>query len=211
MANIHPKRTRWLVFGDSIAEGFFDTQGGWVDRLKQSQMTRYIKEGAGVKVFNLGISGQTSSDLLMRIESELQARKSPKHSMTVLVAIGANDSALEDGKPRMSAQRYKETIGRIIAIIRRYTHDIVLIGLLPVDEQQTSPVAWGNNLSFANSRIMQFDEVLQEVSQDEKVGYVALAPLFQSDMLPTLLTDGVHPNDEGHKIIYNKVWKELEE
>ena len=71
MATSHDKSTRWLVFGDSIVSGFFDTCGGWVDRLKHDQMMKFIRDGAGVKVFDLGISGQTSKDLLARIEGEV--------------------------------------------------------------------------------------------------------------------------------------------
>lgn len=34
---------RILVFGDSIAHGFYDTSGGWVARLKSNENNRKLK------------------------------------------------------------------------------------------------------------------------------------------------------------------------
>lgn len=209
MATSHDKSTRWLVFGDSIVSGFFDTCGGWVDRLKHDQMMKFIRDGAGVKVFNLGISGQTSRDLLARIEGELAARLSPRGNCVVVISIGGNDSALEDGTARIDISVFQDTMQKIIAIAKRYTKRIVVVGLLPVDEQRTRPVAWGRNLSFTNERLMDFDRTLQLVAQREGATFVSLATLF-GDNASQFLYDGVHPNDEGHKIIYNRMRKELD-
>lgn len=60
------------IFGDSITWGASDSEkGGWVERLKI-----YFGEKYDINVYNLGISGDATEDLLVRIEKELRSRKS---------------------------------------------------------------------------------------------------------------------------------------
>ena len=54
----------YLIFGDSITQGFNDLTGGWVQRLRESLTLDDF-------VINLGVSGDTSDGLLARFEVEL--------------------------------------------------------------------------------------------------------------------------------------------
>ena len=60
-----------LIFGDSITWGAYDPeQGGWATRLRN-----YFEEKDNdIDVYNLGISGDTTADLLERIEIEAKSR-----------------------------------------------------------------------------------------------------------------------------------------
>ena len=72
---------RILVFGYSIAQGYWDIEGGWVQRLR-----RYLDKKAleskdllpSWSIFNLGISGETIDHLLDRFDSEVKARTNDK-------------------------------------------------------------------------------------------------------------------------------------
>jgi lysophospholipase L1-like esterase len=60
------------VWGDSIVHGGNDAEkGGWVNRLKLDTAGR----GWGDHVFGLGLGGDSSRDVLERIEPELRARR----------------------------------------------------------------------------------------------------------------------------------------
>ena len=70
------------VFGDSIAWGASDSEkGGWVERLKI-----YMGEHRSGNVYNLGVSGDTTNDLLERFEQEAKARESD----VIIFAVGTN-------------------------------------------------------------------------------------------------------------------------
>jgi lysophospholipase L1-like esterase len=48
---------RVLVFGDSIAQGFWDSEGGWVERLRKhynSLALEDLKSNQQPEIFNLG-------------------------------------------------------------------------------------------------------------------------------------------------------------
>lgn len=62
---------RVLVFGDSITQGFWDLDGGWVARLRRTYDKQMI-EGVNddpPSLFNLGVSGDSSDDIVTRFDS----------------------------------------------------------------------------------------------------------------------------------------------
>ena len=77
---------RICVFGASITWGAFDDKkGGWVNRLKLINFA----QGNCIDIHNLGISGNTTNELLERIDTELFARNPD----LIIFSIGANDSS----------------------------------------------------------------------------------------------------------------------
>ena len=72
------------VFGDSVTWGAWDNKGGWVSRLRA-----FIESGnRDYFVYNLGVSGDTTKELLGRFDIEAKAR-SPN---IIIFQIGDNDS-----------------------------------------------------------------------------------------------------------------------
>ncbi|HMI09590.1 MAG TPA: hypothetical protein VK497_04335 [Candidatus Saccharimonadales bacterium] len=69
---------RILVFGDSIAYESWDTEGGWVERIKRDAHLQTIQsEGMNKRqVINLGIGGNTSTGILKRLQNEIETRHS---------------------------------------------------------------------------------------------------------------------------------------
>ena len=61
------KASRIIVFGASTSHGFWDEKGGWADRLKQCLHKRTLEEEDFYgTVYNLGISGGTTEDILKK-------------------------------------------------------------------------------------------------------------------------------------------------
>lgn len=109
---------RILVFGDSIAQGFWDSDGGWVNRLRRQYDLMKIEGGHEdpPTIFNLGISSNSSEDVVHRMEHEIIARQLPGEELCVVIAIGVNDSRLENNKPYCSEQQYRDNLEQIYKI-----------------------------------------------------------------------------------------------
>ena len=187
------------IFGASITHGFYDTElGGWADRLKQ-----YIGFKKVTHVYNLGISSDTTEDLLKRIKIELAARK----PTLVIFAIGNNDSAhvINQNKNQIPIEQFESNVQRLIKAARRYTDKIVYIGLTPVDEKRVNP--WRNNLFFLNKNIKKYDETIEKVCHSENIQFIKLRNQLNSSKYLNQLHDGLHPNARGHQLIF-KIVKE---
>ena len=64
-----------LIFGDSIIYGAWDREGGWAARLRKFLDEKTLtEEDFYCLVYNLGISGDTTEDLLERFEFETEQR-----------------------------------------------------------------------------------------------------------------------------------------
>ncbi len=194
---------RILCFGDSIVMGTWDTQGGWVDRLKQHFHTEYFERKRKVQVYNLGIGGELSGGLAKRMQSEIGARLDSKWEPIIIIGTGKNDSRSR-GTPNnyeSTPEEYKHNLRNCIETAQKYSSKILLIGLGLVDESKQF-----KDLIYQNSRLKLFNEVNKKVAQECEVIRVEL----QDDMknVPDLwswFVDGIHPNHVGYQWIYEKV------
>ncbi|MBU6500990.1 MAG: hypothetical protein KGJ89_02590 [Patescibacteria group bacterium] len=96
------------IFGDSITWGASDTEkGGWVERLKT-----YFGNKYEAIIYNLGIPGDTTIDLLKRVESECKSRKPD----LIIFSIGINDLWRDDRTP---IKKFAENIARLHRIAKK--------------------------------------------------------------------------------------------
>jgi lysophospholipase L1-like esterase len=205
---------RVLVFGASVTQGFWDTEGGWTARLRRNYDELQVKDWSKDQptVFNLGISGDGTVELLKRIENETVARKWPGEEFTFIISIGINDSFIRsNGKENISAQQYRENLSKIAEITKKYSSKIILLGLQHCDEERTTPVSW-TDISYTNERILLFDKEIQDIASEHNLTYV---PIFNElkkhhDGGQDLYQDGLHPNNQGHQLIFELVRPELD-
>lgn len=92
-----------FIIGDSIAEGYFDTSGGWVKRLQNKLAEeRFETLTNGTKISldffrNLSIAGDTITNAIHRVENEANYRIYDKTDLNIpILAMGINDSKLDD-------------------------------------------------------------------------------------------------------------------
>jgi len=143
---------RILVFGDSIAHGTWDEiGGGWTNRLNVFCMKEELKNPKfNYSVYNLGISGDNSENLLERFELEIKHRLEDDKGIIVF-AIGLNDSQI--GDIEVDINKFEKNIEELIKIAIKYSSKIVFVGLNPVDESKTNPIPWDKNMFYKNERI----------------------------------------------------------
>ena len=108
-----------LAFGDSLTAGYgLDPGEGFTDELERVINTL----GSSVTVINAGVSGDTSSGGLSRLEWVLD---SFKNIDLVILALGAND-ALRGIQPKITAQN----IDQMAKILKKRNIPTVIAGML---------------------------------------------------------------------------------
>lgn len=179
------------VFGDSLVYGMGDSQeGGWVSRLQEKLRDKAI-------FWNFGIPGDTSEDLLGRIQEELKGKKPDM----AIVFIGANDSQYKDEPENtiIKPKQYEENLRKISEAIKKYTNEIIFIGLPKMNESIT--MDWKYIYSFCNNNLSQYDKVIKDFSEQNDFKYIPLFDLLENEDL----NDGAHPNPNGYQKITKRV------
>lgn len=85
------KDTITIVFGDSLVYGLHDYEfGGWVNRLR----IKLNNKDKSNFVFNMGIPGENSSNILLRLEDEIKNRYNEEDNFKFIFCMGIKDSIL---------------------------------------------------------------------------------------------------------------------
>lgn len=197
-----------LIFGASITQGFWDTHGGWAQRLRTYYDELQLQDlgKAGLEFFNLGISGNSSHDLLQRIEGETKARSWRNKLPIVMVEIGTNDSSVDHGAIRVPLETYRANLEELIKKAAPLSSKLIFVGLPSCDETRTTPVSWGD-YRYTNESIERYEHAAAEVVKAHNLPFIPIFGTFKAklDAGEDLLTDGLHPNNEGHQFIFEVV------
>ena len=200
--------SRILIFGASIIYGKGDSKGGWVQRLRSYLDEKSFSDpNFDYSVYNLGVSGDTTENLLRRFEFEAKQRFQEEKELVIIFEIGTNDSQVVFGKneSRIPAQKFQNNIQKLIELSKKFSLKIIFIGLLPVNESKVDPIPWYPKYSYKNEYIKSFDEIIKSLCEKNKIYFVEVFKKWTSDDYKTLLQDGVHPNSEGHEKIFETV------
>lgn len=187
------------IFGDSITWGATDCEkGGWAERLKAELMAKDID------VYNLGISGDTTEEILKRFDAEAEARNPD----IIIFAIGINDS-LNIGKEKIiDTDKFQDNISSLFYKAKKITDKISFVGLTNVDETKTNPYFPSETgKSYNNQSIGEYDEAIKIFCEEKDIAFVDMFGLLIND---EDLYDGLHPTSIGHQKMLEKIKKELE-
>ncbi|MFE0042508.1 GDSL-type esterase/lipase family protein [Streptomyces albireticuli] len=184
---------RIVIVGDSIAYGRCDPRGGWAARLAASHIGA---NEADHRVFNLTIPGAT----LAEVSEQTPALLAPRLPDTLLVAAGVNDSAqplsgpgaLSDELPRVT-----DSLDSLAATALSHNARLVVMGPMWLDETRTRD-CWG--LRFTEERALAVRESVRTWCDAHHVDHLDMwEPLRER---ADLLVDGLHPEAEGHEVLY---------
>ncbi len=201
-----------LIFGDSIVWGAFDLEkGGWAERLKEKilETTSKTMSPKDFYPYNFGMESDDSETLLYRFKKQIDIceRLEPNREYILLFAIGTNDSAISNGKSETSTNKFLENIKLLITQAKKVTDNIWFIGLTNVDESKTCPVFFDKRLSWKNKNIEEYNLIIEKICKEEMVNFISLWNLLTKEDL----FDGLHPNAEGHRKIFERVKDKLKE
>src|SRR4051794_2907808 len=99
---------RLLCFGDSFTAGVGDPRGqGWVGRVAEAAFAA----GRPLSAYALGVRRETSVEVAVRWRFEATPRLAREADCRVVFAVGANDTTIENGVPRVAPERSCMALG----------------------------------------------------------------------------------------------------
>ena len=177
------------VFGNSIVAGSDDREaGGWVARLRLDLNAR-----GKIGVYNLGVDGDRTEQLLQRLAGEAAAR----NASVIVISIGANDLGWH-GTSGTDIALFRERYDHILSEAEQFTRRILMLGLLNVDEGNDSH-------GVRNDQVRAFNGVVEELARRHGAEFMSLYGLLS----PTDFVDGLHPNASGHAKLAPLIGQEL--
>jgi lysophospholipase L1-like esterase len=199
---------RVLIFGDSIAYGSWDTEGGWVERLKKKahRITVNTQGNRKIQIINLGIGGDTSTKILKRLKTEIDARYSPNWPLLLVFSFTTNDERKTTGTIETPIELFEKNVSEIIKTAKQHSSFIFFVGTPPL----ATEIVEFKGVEYSDKRIREYEAVLKNSTKAAGIGFVSIRSEF-SDKDDLFCYDNLHPNNKGHEIIANKVWPVLGE
>ena len=199
-----------FLFGDSITYGTGDHEGGWANRIRKFVDQKILSsenEEYHPFVYNLGIPGERSNYLLERFDHDVLARSRREKECAVVISIGTNDSQFSNTEKTFNIppELFEKNLNELIALARKVTPRIIFIGLLPCDDIKMDPIPWLPEKSYKTEFICRYNQIAVKVCLEQLIGFIDLFEDFSNRDYLSLLEEGIHPNDEGHRIIFEKV------
>jgi acyl-CoA thioesterase-1 len=173
-----------VVFGDSLSAGYGVPQGqSYPDDLQR----KLDAQGYAWRVVNLGISGDTTSGGLARVNAATALRPA-----MVLLELGGND-----GLRGLPLAMTRENLDQIIAAFEHVGARVVLAGM-------TLPPNYGPDY------IHSFEAIYTGLATKNKIPLIPflLRDIATQDMR-YFQRDGIHPTAEGAEIVSNTVFRAI--
>jgi len=176
---------RVVFMGNSITEswGSMDTaffaDNGYIDR---------------------GISGQTSSQMLLRFRQDVIDLK----PTVVVILAGTNDIA-ENAGP-ISLENVMDNIISMVQLAEANSIKVILSSVLPVYD-----FPWHKGLQPAE-RIVKLNSMIKSFCDENKIPYVDYYPKMVDErkgLDKKYTEDGVHPNFDGYKVMDSLVQEKI--
>lgn len=169
-----------VALGDSLTAGFgVDLSESYPSLLE----TKLKANGYNYRVINAGVSGETSSGTLARLEWILTQKPD-----IVIVETGAND-----GLRGVATDLLEENLRKIVTILQERNVAVLVAGMQMV---------WNLGPDY----VAEFNATYPQIAREKGV---ELMPFFLIDVATkTNLNqgDGIHPNAEGYKVIVENIY-----
>jgi acyl-CoA thioesterase-1 len=177
-------RRKIVAFGDSLTAGFGLAEKESYPYLLQEKLKA---DGYDYEVLNAGVSGDTTSGGLDRIDWSIEQ----KNVEILILGLGGND-LLRGLEPK----KMRENLETMIKKAQAKKIKVLLCGML-------APPTMGADYRD------QFEDAFPDLADKYKTGYmpfilegVALNPKLNQ-------ADGIHPNAEGAKVMTENIYKDL--
>jgi len=179
-----PVRPRIVAFGDSLTIGLGLLEQEAYPALLQKKID---EAGYQFEVVNAGVSGDTSAGALRRLEWALEG-----DVKVLIVAFGGND-----GLRGLPVAQMKDNLSQIIDKARERDIIVILAGM------EAPP-------NFGQEYATQFRQAFRDVALAKRVLFI---PFLLNNVAgkPELnQADGIHPNQEGTRIVADTMWSVLQ-
>lgn len=196
------------LLGDSIANGYWDTNGGYFYFL-QKKLNEIYPFMFG---FNpMAQDGDRVCDVYHRLGSEVLSRNVD----VLLIAVGVNDIIrpyLPDAAFDMSEHLRCEYWTKLLSLAKKNIKKVMVIGMLPVREDCYPDQDWADLPIYTFNRdIEAYNDLIGRKCQEHGVAFYNPYPQFQSLNLEDLYHDACHPNNQGHQLLAEMIVEAMQE
>ena len=168
-------------------------------------------------VINAGIGGNTTNDLLKRVDDDV-INKQPD---MVIIMVGTND--MLHSRKMISYEEYKQNIEKIIKKLKSAKIEIVLCSPPTVDslylfERNERELG----IMAPNIKLDSIARIMKNLSITEKISFVDINGKFRNMNLPahnidnyiqneknSNVRDGIHPTSTGYNLIAETIYNFL--
>jgi len=180
------------------------------DSLTEQGYPRFLKRilrdnGFNARVLNYGRSGSTSAEYLKFLDQKKLAMEAD-HPDAILLSLGTNDVRL-DGD-RTGTPEFRRNLERIIAILRGFRDRrgkptlLLLATVPPIPEIVRFPFGPESRKRIEN----EINPVIRQLVLDNNL---PLADNYALFLVSPQLLPGVHPTDEGYKLMAENWFRTL--
>ncbi len=177
--------TRICFIGESFINGTGDsTHLGWTGRL----CVALSQQSYQVTYYNLGIRGETSTELSRRWQSEAERRLRVGYDSRIVFSFGTNDTTVENNKLRVEFADSLRNARQILSDAKcRYP--VLMVSPPPTADPETC------------RRVQELSEGFAAICRELEIPYLdVFAPLLSSAVWMTEVKagDGSHPDAAGY-------------
>tara|TARA_Y100001954_G_C15805195_1_gene602250 strand:- start:1110 stop:1721 length:612 start_codon:yes stop_codon:yes gene_type:complete len=176
-----------LFLGDSLTEGYgVPAEKAYPELVKKRLFTNLGKK---VEIFNLGVSGSTTSSGLTRLKW-ITGQKKIK---LMILALGAND-----GLRGIPLEKSRQNLVDIIRFAKEKQIKVILAGM-------KIPPNYGEDYRSG------FEKIFKDLANTHKVAFLPFLLKDVAGIKALNLPDGIHPNEKGHEIMAQTVFNVLKD
>ncbi len=175
---------RIVFLGDSLTAGYGLEKAQSVPSLIQAHLN---SAGYHYEVINAGVSGDTSAGGLSRLDWSLDGNVD-----VLVIELGAND-----GLRGLPVAAMRQNLNEVITRAQARGITVLLTGM-------EAPPNYGPDYT------REFRQTFRDLAREHKVAFV---PFYLQGVagIPSLnISDGIHPNPEGARIVEQTIWHALE-
>ncbi|MCH4176649.1 MAG: SGNH/GDSL hydrolase family protein [Streptococcaceae bacterium] len=225
----------FVAIGDSLTQGVGDStnQGGFVPIVADQLDDTY---GYRVESTNYGVSGNTSNQIIKRIENQKKIQQSIKDAELITITVGGNDvmKIIRDNFDQLSEKSfekplkaYQKRLVTMIELIRKYNKDvpIYVLGIYnpfylnfpEITTMQDVIDNWNDatetTVTENNAYFVPINDVLYKgINGDEGV-----TSQDESNSSTSITNDALfeedhfHPNNTGYQIMANAIMSKIKQ
>lgn len=225
----------FVAIGDSLTQGVGDAtnQGGFVPIVADQLDSTY---GYRVESTNYGVSGNTSSQIIKRIENQKKIQNSIKEAEIITLTVGGNDvmkvirdnfDSLSEKSFKKPLKAYQKRLVTLIELIRKYNNEapIYVLGIYnpfylnfpEITTMQDVIDNWNQEteatVTESNAYFVPINDVLYKgINGDEGV-----TSQSESDENASITNDALfeedhfHPNNTGYQIMANAIMSKIKQ
>lgn len=208
-----------VLFGDSTT-----APRGGVTVYAHLLRNAFRSERLGARIVNSGVPSSTTTEA----RTHFQDRVLQHEPACVVIQFGINDSAIDVWKnppataPRVSPDAYETNLRWMVEQLKAKKVPVVLMTTNPMtwtdkikELYGKSPYDPNDPASFTDTTLRKYNEIVRKIAGSENIPLIDVLQAYDDyakqdgQKFGDLLLDGMHPNSEGQKAVFDLLYPVL--